>query len=379
MPRQLNSKQLYIVCEGEKTEVSFFTDLQTELKNEGIAVFDQVDFYKVPKPENIAGKLDNKESRPTGGRTLLNNANIEHTADNYEPLNWIKIANKHLLAYSEAWAVFDNDHRNSGQSNIDRAFDQFKNFRQAGFNIHLAYSSLSFEYYMLQHFECLYKSFNKTECYINDNGSHKYLECCSEAPKEGACDGILENDCCINGYARKKGYWEKSKTTGTLYVVKNIFTGIINSYKIRLDAFCQQRNSTLGDMNPYLNTYALTLRMMGYEILDYLKDIEIRNKSLRLDGNNIVLTNNSSTTFILSGSCQKIYRPDPNSLFGKEEVGRLNRIVVNANAVVTIDISSISDDHFAILEVEDKRIIVCPPYEINPRPTDEEKEKHLLE
>lgn len=391
MAKQLLPGPLYLVCEGEKTEISFYSDLQAELIKAGMASFTQVDFYKVPKPKKDADMLENGEIRAEGGRHVSMIGGIVLPTANYEPLNWIKIAFSKFPAYSETWAVFDNDHRNISPNRsplIDNAFTEYRKLRQTASNVHIAYSSLSFEYYLLQHFEFLYHEFHKTECYItNRNGKHDYRNCCSKdhknPPKEGACDGDLGHNCCINGYARRNNRWAESKIEGVLSNVPNIFTGVINSFRIRWRAVSMQRGSKIGDMNPYLNTYNLTLRMMGFQILEYIQDISIPyydgHITLHLDDNSVIIGNTSTRSYILSEKYMGIYVADNQVILGVTRVGNLTRVDLTNTPEDTIDLTALNTpEFFAILEIEGRKILVCSPCPVNPQFTVEEMAEHTL-
>ena len=81
-----------------------------------------------------------------------------------------------------------------------------------------------------------------------------------------ACDG----DKCINGYARKHGYWQNSKNDQTFSVVHNLWLGIFNSHRLKWNSLANITPATeIYERNPYLDTYRLTLRLMGYHSLEH--------------------------------------------------------------------------------------------------------------
>lgn len=390
MPRSLHTGSLYIVSEGEKTEASFYTDLQQKLFEKNISRFQTVHVHKLPKPQAQTDKLSDSELRAEGGRQLHGSIPALPT-DNYQPLNWIKIAYGKLGAYDETWALFDNDHRNThGQPNIDKAIAEYHNLiagANPSLNLNVAYSSLSFEYYLLLHFEHLYHSFDKTECYRIENNSHKYRNCCSQdaknPSKEGSCDGSLEHDCCINGYARLRNYWDKSKAEGVLAKIPNIYSGIIHASRIRWQAIQSQRGTTLGNMNPYLNTYQFTLRMMDLPLLEYDRDITISSKAgdiiLHLEGATIHIVNQSSKSLLLSEQYLPVYSADASDLFGVKQVGNLNRCLIQSQQEGNISLSSlIGTDHFAILDIEGHKVLALSLPSPKPDLTQEEKEQIKL-
>lgn len=370
MSRPLYTGSLFIVSEGEKTEASFYADFQQKLKEAGCAHFSQVDFYKIPKPKDLTDNLPDTELRTEGGRQLRG-ALPALPADNYQPLNWIKIACSRLGAYDEAWTLFDNDHRNDTAKHfIDKAVSEYHQLiatPYAHLRLNIAYSSLSFEYYLLLHFQYLYHTFTKTECYWIVKQNHDYRNCCSrdpkDPPKEGACDGILDHGCCINGYARLHDYWSKSKTDGVLSRIHNIYTGIINTARIRWQAIQSQRGTSLGCMNPYLNTYQLTLRMMGLQLLEYDRPVTITSKYgdivLQLEGDTIHVMNRTTTTLLLTDRYMPVFTADNADCLGKTPVGNLSRCLVPSQHDGRIDISSLSGtDRFAIFDINGQKVMV---------------------
>lgn len=388
MTRSLHTGSLYIVSEGEKSETSFYTDFQQKLVEIGLSRFTLVEVHKLPMPKDQADQLPDAELRAEGGRQL-HGVIPALPSDNYQPLNWIKIACSKLGAYDEAWALFDNDHRNvNGKPHIDNAIAEYHNLIAAApssLHLNVAYSSLSFEYYLLLHFEPLYHSFDKTECYWIENNDHKYRNCCSQdagnPPKEGACDGQLENACCINGYARLRNYWDKSKKEGVLTKIPNIYLGVIHACRIRWQAIQTQRGTTLGDMNPYLNTYQFTLRMMDLPLLEYDRDIIISNKNgniiLRLEGSNVHIFNQSNKSLLLSEQYLLVFSADTTDLLGLTQVGNLAKCYIPSQQDDHIDISSLAGtDHFAILNIEGSKVMVMHIATPVPALTPEEK-KHI--
>lgn len=384
MSRPLQTGSLYIVSEGEKTEASFYDDLQQQLKLAGCSHFSKVDFYRVPKPKDITDDLPDFEVRTEGGRALNRPANAVMPKGTYQPLNWIKIAIGKLGAYDEAWAVFDNDHRNnppSGKPQIDNAIAAYQNLFNGGShpNLCIAYSSLSFEYYMLLHFEYLYHGFHNTECYDVVKGNHVYRNCCSNdpknPPKQGACNGQLQDGCCINGYARLRNYWQLSKTNGVLSCIPNIYTGIVNAARVRWEALQTQRGTTIGNKMPYLNTYQLTIRMMGLQLLEYDHDITIVSKSgliiLHLEENKVKVDNQSNILLLIPEIDTPVYEIDSTSLMGKQHIDTLGRLFVQSNSVGEFDITPLANNgnHFAIINIHGSQVMVTSIPKPNPEIT----------
>lgn len=170
-------KRLFIVCEGEKTEPNYFKQFIAQYNFRG-------------KPVDIR-VLDTKENTP---QRLVNKAEslIEATGD-------------------EAWAVFDKN----GYEKHHEAFDK------AGEKVKIAFSSISFEFWLLLHFEYTTCSFDKADKLI------KYL--------------------------KRKGYFPQYNKADKkiFYQVKDkISTAVDNAKKLRKDKI---DSTAIYKMNPYTN------------------------------------------------------------------------------------------------------------------------------
>lgn len=270
----MNSKEgsIYITCEGEKTENYFFQHLYDYLLDKGkCALSHKPEIHPSPLTSDKVQPLVGELRKVRKGR-VTNGSNTGHqTPDGYpQPLNWIMDAKEKLNNHSEAWAVFDDDNKPARYE----ALQEVINCRQSGLNVNLAYSSLSFEFYMLQHFEYCYHKFNKTECKgTQETGlKGKYLECCKNSAKQGSCDGDINHDACINGYARAHGYWMDSKNDQAFETIGNLWRGVNNAYHVKWQSVRDFGTSSLHDQNPFLNTYRLVLRFMGILSLEPDRD-----------------------------------------------------------------------------------------------------------
>ena len=110
-----------------------------------------------------------------------------------------------------------------------------------------------------------------------------------------ACNG----DRCINGYARKHGYWQNSKSGQTFSFVRNLWYGIFNSHRLKWHSLATLPiGIEVYDRNPYLDSYRLTLRLMGYHALEHGDAIyhKVGNGHfhiLKRNGNTITFKNES--------------------------------------------------------------------------------------
>lgn len=65
-----------------------------------------------------------------------------------------------MKVYDEVWVFFDKD----GHPKAKEAFEMARITEIDGKKINIAFSSRCFEYYLLLHFEPLYRAFEKSEC-----------------------------------------------------------------------------------------------------------------------------------------------------------------------------------------------------------------------
>lgn len=359
---QLNEGSILIVCEGEKTENYFLGDLFKLLTDRGCCA---IEYPKiVPPPEREDDMEAIASGRKRGGRTMnpeTHETKPEPVLSGPPPLNWVNTAIEGLKSHSEAWVIFDHDDHPARKE----AFDAVRDARNHGLNINIVFSSRSFEYYMLQHYNYLYYQFRMTECHAE---RHKYLRCChpTEQPLEGACDGELNTprNCCINGYARKHGYWTESKNENVMSVLPSLWRGICNAYRIKWNSIKQDSVTPIYERNPYLNTYRIVLRFMGIKSLEFGYPIEIKGVTLIYHGNAIRITNNSGRTLILSAHNMPIYRPAPVNEISDDArlrldiTGNLSRTVISNSSEHVVSLDSISEEEFALISVLNTTVFV---------------------
>lgn len=307
MSRRSNSQPLRyticVVCEGEKTENNFFDKLYKLEKRRNPDL--PYTMQTVPPPVDVEEGDKDETGRKSGMVDLKGSSDM--VLDEYKgvplPMKWVKMGIALAGTYNEVWIAFDKDGHPAAQD----AFDEFIKARTKDKGLNLIFSSRCFEYYMLQHFEFLYHCFEKSECdeKVTRNKGKKtrtvYLGCCTAQAKQGACEGDLsntDNPPCINGYARKQGYWLESKNDMAFDVVHNIFTGIVNSHNIKWKSLSTEDVAkTVYERNPYLNTYRLTARLMMLGVLEQKDKASIDKGAfysydMEREGNSLVFRNN---------------------------------------------------------------------------------------
>lgn len=175
---------IFIACEGTKTEYWYFKKIKEEL-DEGDDFTLTVYPDKSDKEAESRRKQEKNEKIYTDHGTLCKKA-IEKLSNNF---------------CDEAWLVFDKDEH----LGIENTFEEA---HKAG--VHIAFSSVSFEHWVLLHFEKNEHPFEKSEC--KDAKKH-YLECGTNK-HEADCQG----ERCVGGHIRRQKYIaDYDKSSGNLY------------------------------------------------------------------------------------------------------------------------------------------------------------------
>ena len=214
---------LFIACEGTRTEFDYFTSWsQTEKAR---LHFSAINIY----PSDTEEKPKNN------------------------PQQLVDIAKKSLADGNAdmAWVVFDKD----GHSLLAKAMnDAWEN------KIKVAFSSRSFEEWVLMHFEKNPKPFEATEC---KDENRKPINCgtpaCKNcAPVECLC-GHLRRDGYLNNYSKKKKF--------DLYgqISHRTEIAIINAPWLRFKSNADRHiaNNQLHKLNPYTDVDQLVLTIEG--------------------------------------------------------------------------------------------------------------------
>jgi hypothetical protein len=188
--RKVN-KRLFIVCEGKKTEPYYFNKFIEGCNFRGKPV--EVKVVKVKK--NTAREL----------------------VDKAESLREIP--------GDEVWAVFDRN----GYTKHKEAFQKAKNKR-----VSIAFSSISFEYWILLHFEYTTRAFSNSEKIID--------------------------------YIKSKSYIDYKKSDETIYdsIKERTQTAATNAGKVRKYQSGNNPNLEVYELNPYTNVD---------ELLDSIKKV----------------------------------------------------------------------------------------------------------
>jgi hypothetical protein len=254
--RLTHKNNIIILCEGSDTEYNYFNNLKEYVESKDSSPFSDIKIIPI-----IADKQTKKNPK-RNSLTRSFNTNVssyiywckeEHSQEEYDkykaqPTRYVREVQLFMEedGYVEGWAVYDKDihpdHAN--------AYELAKNIP----NLHVAFSSYSFEEWLLAHFERNPKAFNRSEC---KRSKHDVIRCGTE-DKDDDCHGRL----CIAGWLREKkyipDYGKSMKNIFTLYTLPHQEESFINSAWLRhLD------DSVIFNRNPYTDVDKLVQRMLG--------------------------------------------------------------------------------------------------------------------
>ena len=168
-----------IVCEGDKTEPLFFTDLCDQFYGDS----KDFDVRTIPQP-NIPvedAEADSSRGSYKGKKRKVKSGGQKDVVEDevitgVPPLKWVLYARKIMSeGVDESWAVYDKDEHPKHEEAMAEA-----NKIIDGKKVNIAFSSRCFEYYLLLHFEYLYYSFEATECGERIKGKKQIYECGTE-------------------------------------------------------------------------------------------------------------------------------------------------------------------------------------------------------
>lgn len=296
-----------IICEGEKTEPLFFTSLCDRLLEDSCYSVENYDIQTIPQPiipeeepVFVGRGIYKGKKRQSKGKEIKPPIIISGVP----PLKWVVFARKKLNeGVNEAWAVFDKDEHPAMKEAFKEAEKEID-----GKTVNIAFSSRSFEYYLLLHFEYLYYDFQSTECGERINGKKVLYHCMAENATEKACQG----ERCINGYARMMKYWKETKTSeSTFPLVENrLRTGIINANRLRAESNAAN-SCPIYERNPYTDVDKLVCRLINTKVIPYGTECLFTDSGeflrIRVYKDIILVCNKSDRTTILQTGFIKKY------------------------------------------------------------------------
>ena len=295
-----------IVCEGNKTEPLFFTSLCDLYYKDKVGM----DVRTVPQPYvPQEEEVQNSDRGTYKGKKRQVKREKETIPEEVKipgvpPLKWVQYARNLLTdGVDEVWTVYDKDNHPMHKEAMEEA-----NKIIDGKKVNVAFSSRSFEYYLLLHFEYIYYCFNETECGEKIKGKKKIFECGTGKNPEKDCGGTN----CINGYAREKGYWKETKTSeSTFQLVKDkLLKGMINACRLRAESDASTEKPFY-ERNPYTNVDLLVGRLLGKETVNYGSLYEYREHgrdwSVKLCEDGLIIKNSKDGDELFQKGFFRVY------------------------------------------------------------------------
>lgn len=189
--RTTDKNNIVIVCEGTDTEVKYLTDLKKYIENHFPDRF--TDIRIVPTAEELVAATNRnknkklKEANPWAYYIQEEENEEDFNTYRSQPTRYVREAELFTLnnGYIEAWAVYDFD--NFPDHELAK-----KHADKTGVNV--AFSSISFEEWILAHFERNEKAFNKSVCKEN-----KEDIMCGTGAHINDCHGAK----CVGGHIRE--------------------------------------------------------------------------------------------------------------------------------------------------------------------------------
>lgn len=345
-----------IVCEGDKTEPLFLTDLCDLFYGNS----KDFDVRTIPQPnipiedadmDSSRGSYKGKKRKVKSGQ---HDVVKEDAITGVPPLKWVLYARKIMSeGVDEAWTVYDKDEHpkhEEAMAEADKIID--------GKKVNIAFSSRSFEYYLLLHFEYLYYGFEATECGERVKGKKQIYECGTGKNSDKDCNGKK----CINGYARKHGYWMESKSSiSTFPLVKDkLLKGMINACRLRTESD-SKTDEPIYKRNPYTNVDILVGRLIGKETVSYGTTYTFKKHgsdwSVRLDKKGLNLTNNKNGSEIFRKGMFTIYDWEKNT----QSVLNEKAVILNAQEMQLLP-CILTDRQIVSIVTTEKEVLMLPEF-----------------
>lgn len=317
---------ILVVCEGTVTEPNYFYGLSIEAT--GISDQEkQIVVHIDPKPR-LAGEEVNGSSHKSARkkRQLQKRDSIiegevedEYTAD---PVRYIRLAQLELSdgTYDEAYAIIDKDGHPAAATAFELAEEDID-----GKKVRIGFSSISFEQWVLLHFERSIYPFEKSEC---KDSKGRYLGC-GTANVTHNCKGSR----CVAGYIRAQNFlsqagnpsYQKNGRTLWTDLRPNLDQAMRNAATLRQIQRNANPKSPIHELNPYSDldlVIASILRLPSYAASEIGQTYPFRDLSFTFEktasgGLSLRIDNSGGKTSIAKS---RIYFSDKN---GKSTNGDL--------------------------------------------------------
>ncbi|TCO07003.1 RloB family protein [Natronoflexus pectinivorans] len=326
---------ILIICEGESTEPRFFDSIRDEILN-GVYNIGDVEIKISPEPkvdeseeegvEEVEVITEHKAVRPKR-QVKIASVGVEPEQEKIPlPLKWVLEGQQELRdgTYNEVWTVFDHDNHPARKEAFEAAAIEIN-----GSKVNIAFTSISFEYYLLLHFERLYKPFKTSECRDKNNpkkSKRKKSILCGTNKHIDDCHG----EHCIGGHARINNYWtdSKDKISKYLLVKDKLEIGFEIAAWLRYISSLKESELQEYDRNPYLTTDRIVKRLTGndhrsWQWLSLDFEYKFEDLGILIDSNKrLAITNlhHSKSLLLKRNSIIKISSDNTRRAFGNQSL-----------------------------------------------------------
>lgn len=353
-------RDVVIVCEGSTTEYNYFCEVRKYI-NDNIENPVYTNIRIIPGDSDSVSANSNRPSRvmvPDASKwryyEMAEESIEEYRKYRAQPVRYVREAELFLKEkfYDEAWAVYDWDEKtNQHQKKHAEVFPLLQ--RNQG-KLFVAFSSYSFEEWILSHFERNEKKFTESDC--SDVSKHSYMCGSIKADNENDCHG----DKCIAGYIRSRGYIPfYSKGDKSLFSNYTLRGGKVNRYAIFNAAWLRYKGQRFSS-DAYTDVDILVRKMLGddysceWHSLDdpfpfggtvlkiverdsYLYVKNVGNQSCGLTPSNFVTTNINGQKGHALLDCNYLLRPGECHDIDRRKVEALLKFVsVNSDYIIDI-------------------------------------------
>jgi len=258
--KQPIKKTILIVCEGGGTESSYFESIRDNLIDQKIDV--KITISPIPKNENLEKSYPRKGAKKRTLKKIDIKAEIELRKYEIEkeykaqPIRYVREAQMGLEdgSFEEVWAVYDKNGHPRHKEALELASREVM-----GKKVNIAFSSISFEYWILLHFEKCISPFTKSKCREGDF----FYEC---GTKVHAKDCMGES--CVCGYLVSKQYISGSlkKKQFLLSELPSYSEAIRNAAYLRSHQLKINSNQPIYEINPITTVDRLVFKLLNYPI-----------------------------------------------------------------------------------------------------------------
>jgi hypothetical protein len=317
-------KTILLVCEGQRSEPDYFHNLRNEILSKIHDV--SIDILPIPKDEQEAIDKDVEDFKIRKGakkrqvRASINQVEpVDYIIENEyksQPTCYVRKAQLAYFekGYSEIWAIYDKD----GHPDHEKAYGISIDKSVCEKIVNIGFSSISFEEWILMHFEYCEIGFLKSQCRDSDKKSFN----CGAKTNENDCNG--EN--CVVGRIVCKQFinYNNSKFFDYNDYNPGLHLALKNALKSREEA---KDKVHFYNNNPYVSLDRIVFKLKHIEKGDfnwvYDSNFEIdSNVFIRISTHenttNFLIENRSDIAFIVQKENIKLIQLDFSTVWFNE-------------------------------------------------------------